>query len=468
MRSLARTGLPLQPADVSSRTDRLRTLSRCVLALVAPVGNLVLHLLYAGTMLYGLVIPHIITCSLGLLVAPAYFLFFTLVSTKRRGVLFGLGLGAGIAVRIVVRLATDAPVGPGGMHDRFWLLYRVLLVLFALLSAAMLLGVLRPPLPSPQSSLLDSGIVGARKRVLGKKLLAAALLFYVVNGFVSARLFPFLTLDAHNQLQALPVVLAVFSPFVGWLLDRDLATWLRRYLPWCAVVFMLSPTLLILDGAPRTFQLVHTISVLGQFALFIGVTLAMDYLTEGGKWNCPATCAPYLLRIVSVPGMLLSNSLRNEHLGPLAVVSTLAAIAFYHIVKSITDAKPLKAVAAALAEPPVPEVAPDAPAPSRPPPASVSPDDFFRGYGLTAREREIAGLMIQGVLSDRIAERLAISKNTVKTHVKGILRKLNLGNRKELMAKFIQEGLDAVNADMDTEGRRESTPAKDGSDATPA
>ena len=57
-----------------------------------------------------------------------------------------------------------------------------------------------------------------------------------------------------------------------------------------------------------------------------------------------------------------------------------------------------------------------------------------RGYGemLSPREREVADLVVLGHSNPEIAERLFLSPRTVETHVSRILRKLDLGSRREL------------------------------------
>lgn len=51
---------------------------------------------------------------------------------------------------------------------------------------------------------------------------------------------------------------------------------------------------------------------------------------------------------------------------------------------------------------------------------------------LTEREKEITRLLLNGLTSRNIAEKLFISKNTVDTHRRNILRRLNLKNTIEL------------------------------------
>lgn len=52
--------------------------------------------------------------------------------------------------------------------------------------------------------------------------------------------------------------------------------------------------------------------------------------------------------------------------------------------------------------------------------------------GLTSREQEVLGFMLQRYTNAEIARELFISLPTVKTHAAHILRKLGLGTRKEL------------------------------------
>jgi DNA-binding NarL/FixJ family response regulator len=53
--------------------------------------------------------------------------------------------------------------------------------------------------------------------------------------------------------------------------------------------------------------------------------------------------------------------------------------------------------------------------------------------GLTAREKEILGLLRQNLTNRILAHKLAISERTIKFHVTNILRKLNLTKRRELI-----------------------------------
>jgi DNA-binding NarL/FixJ family response regulator len=60
---------------------------------------------------------------------------------------------------------------------------------------------------------------------------------------------------------------------------------------------------------------------------------------------------------------------------------------------------------------------------------------------LTAREREVIGLVAAGLRNDEIAERFVISPATVKTHVSRSLRKLDARDRAQLVAIAYQLGI---------------------------
>ncbi|MBU2024184.1 MAG: helix-turn-helix transcriptional regulator [Gammaproteobacteria bacterium] len=57
---------------------------------------------------------------------------------------------------------------------------------------------------------------------------------------------------------------------------------------------------------------------------------------------------------------------------------------------------------------------------------------------LTKREKEIVGLILEGMSSVSIAEKCFVSEGTVKNHRKNIYRKLNIKSQAELFRNFIQ------------------------------
>lgn len=62
-------------------------------------------------------------------------------------------------------------------------------------------------------------------------------------------------------------------------------------------------------------------------------------------------------------------------------------------------------------------------------------------HDLTAREREILGLIAEGLTNGAIAKRLFISVNTVRNHVQNILAKLDAHSKLEALSIAIRDGL---------------------------
>lgn len=62
-------------------------------------------------------------------------------------------------------------------------------------------------------------------------------------------------------------------------------------------------------------------------------------------------------------------------------------------------------------------------------------------YGLTKRELEVLGLIVEGLSNPEISERLVVSLATTKAHVHSILQKLYLTDRTKAAVRALKEGL---------------------------
>ncbi|NUM80466.1 response regulator transcription factor [bacterium] len=62
-------------------------------------------------------------------------------------------------------------------------------------------------------------------------------------------------------------------------------------------------------------------------------------------------------------------------------------------------------------------------------------------YGLTAREKEILHLLVEGFTNVQISKKIFLSPHTVGTHIKNIYSKLQVHSRSEMVAKALKENL---------------------------
>jgi NarL family two-component system response regulator LiaR len=62
-------------------------------------------------------------------------------------------------------------------------------------------------------------------------------------------------------------------------------------------------------------------------------------------------------------------------------------------------------------------------------------------YDLTAREKQVLALLVEGLYNPAIAERLSISRSTAAAHVSSILSKLDVSNRAEAISLAIRSNL---------------------------
>jgi NarL family two-component system response regulator LiaR len=60
---------------------------------------------------------------------------------------------------------------------------------------------------------------------------------------------------------------------------------------------------------------------------------------------------------------------------------------------------------------------------------------------LSGRELEVLKLMVEGLTNPEIAEKLYLSPNTIKTHVRGIMNKLAVDDRVQAAVVALRSGL---------------------------
>ncbi|GAB3197641.1 response regulator transcription factor [Nocardioides hungaricus] len=75
--------------------------------------------------------------------------------------------------------------------------------------------------------------------------------------------------------------------------------------------------------------------------------------------------------------------------------------------------------------------------------ARLSAGEFWSGahLGLTHRESEVLELIVSGHSNKGVANKLVVSEDTVKSHIRGLYRKLGVSDRSGATAVALREGL---------------------------
>ncbi len=142
-------------------------------------------------------------------------------------------------------------------------------------------------------------------------------------------------------------------------------------------------------------------------------------------------------------GVELSGS-RALHITVLSVSFAVALVLLFMLFASV-DAS---AIGAAFAgEPEKAHAQPEGAVP-----ASDPLQTFAAGYGFSSRETEVLRRLLEGEINKEIAERMVISENTVKYHIKNIYKKTGCSSRKELTGLYHLHGKRAPSGEEKEDG----------------
>lgn len=73
--------------------------------------------------------------------------------------------------------------------------------------------------------------------------------------------------------------------------------------------------------------------------------------------------------------------------------------------------------------------------------AAEADEETHAAARLSARELEVLGLVARGLTNREIARALTLSENTVKNHLRNLMKKLEVGTRTEAVARSLRDGL---------------------------
>ncbi len=365
---------------------------------------------------------------LGLDVAAAYSLYYYRFPRKRCGLWLGFCTGAGLLCwRILLWVASGWPSGDiPGVHPFLPYVFVVHFVSLALLAALSLHALVfradyQPPPAEPYFARLPNG---AGRHTI-PILLTGAFVLYLMNGILDIRLFPMMSVLPQPGLERLLYALVIVcSPVVGWLLDREPRTAIRRIMPACCWLFILSPAMAALGVGDGLHDILQTVAAAAQFVTYIVITLALTGLARDARQSGVLGSVMFSMWLVPVLSYYIFRRRLDLDTGTTVLMATVLAVLFYWIVNRVSTVVAEQERAAA----PVPSA------------TSV----FLDTAGLTPRERETAELLLERLSTQEIARHMDISESTAKKHIQNTLHKFNVTDRNEFLVRcmLIAQGSD--------------------------
>lgn len=71
-------------------------------------------------------------------------------------------------------------------------------------------------------------------------------------------------------------------------------------------------------------------------------------------------------------------------------------------------------------------------------PVQFAAADLRERFGMTARKAELAGLLLEGFNPKRMARRLDVSVNTIRTHIARMLAKVGVNRQADMIRRLLQ------------------------------
>lgn len=395
---------------------------------------------------------HAFNFSLGLQITSSFYLFHLLINPRRRGIWLGIGTSLGFFTwRFLLFLAEYWPDNIADVNHPFLaIVFHLQFWATLLLIAVLIYGYLHE-LPiyfrQPRADPLPCGDAHHLKKTgnNGLRLLLASLFLAAMITLIDIRVLPQISLISGPAFDLILVLVVVSCPIVGWLLDNNNASALRRFVLCCSFFFILTPSLSLIshEGAYCTYVAVRSLAVMAQYIIYIGFSFAFAILCMGRRDFALAIVIPFTMRLFPISSFAFVQPQLIGVQGIISLFATMAAFLFYVVMRDVG----------------LPEEVPDTGEPSSTPEEengdetdavnreeeekdigdslTMAIERFLATRNLTPREREVAAMVIRGASTRDIAYTLDISEHTVKTHVKKMLEKFELPNRKTFVAGFI-------------------------------
>ena len=308
----------------------------------------------------------------------------------------------------------------------------------AALSAVLVPSAPASPFPSPEKGEGQDGVPGKGSAYETLAYLTGiSIVFFLLNSIMDWQFYRMHARDFHVPSEVYLYLWAAF-PLAGYWLEKRGTD--SRILLFCLAAVIMLPLLIIPLSGTVLFWIAYVLVLFVKYVAILFLFLVFVKFRQGYGRNLPhglSLCLPWLCLLASffaakvflyyyvgiVPYFLL-----------LIVLSASFGYLSMHVQYAMTVSGAMPVPAASPNEKHIEEgkeIGQNI--------NSIYMAEFSRKYGFSKREQDVVALILENTDSNEIVEKLCISKNTLKTHVRQILRKSECDNRNQLISLFNEE-----------------------------
>ena len=264
----------------------------------------------------------------------------------------------------------------------------------------------------------------SNSRHLSKKALILLCIVVFLFGMINDISNSFPTGDAIGGV--VPVELARLFHAAGLVAAGIISDLNRKNGAVACLILLIVPFIMfaIRDYAGSPFVTLAVFYTIGAFYSVFRVISFTDLADEGAEYLFMAGGGLMCGRIGECAGAAINTFIGENILALVLTAGVLIALSVIVFIRWQTEKDVIQIRKEAGIEP---ETEPE---------EKPSAEEFASRYGLSSRELEVFGLIIEGFSNAEISQKLYISENTVKFHIKNILRKTESANRIELSALY--------------------------------
>lgn len=283
-----------------------------------------------------------------------------------------------------------------------------------------------------------------------KYLTVIAFIFFLFNAFVDITFY-----RIHSPIFPIPAQVHLYIwltyPVVGLLIDKYGAD--MRLLLVCIGGVILSPTLVIITEGTFVYWLIYAIDLASRGVAQLYFLLVFAQIGKHSPKRGLIAAIPNVMMLAA----FLCVYFFVEHFpgtAPVALWCLFLTTAFSYVSSRVQYALTLSGVLKDPSASPEADDEGEKFLPREGPKATRCRADsvatFALRYGISLREKDVLCLILEGCDTAAICEHLHISENTLKTHIRQILRKTETRNRNALLVLFFNEEEKDAAVELDT------------------